>query len=70
MGTYTNARSDGSEHGDLQTVTDAVEVVFLGLPIRLVVPLSGDTRVGLGVNVGLVEWLRHDVWCCLLVGLV
>jgi len=59
--TYTNTGPDSSEHGDLEAITDSVEVVLLGLPISLVVPLSGDARVDLVVDVGLLEWLRHDV---------
>lgn len=51
--------ANGGKEADLEGVGDFVEVldlIFLG---SLLVPLLGDGRVGLGVDIGLCEWLRH-----------
>jgi len=63
-----NAWADGGEEADFEGVGDLVEVldlIFLG---SLVIPLLGDGRVGLGVDIGFCEWFRHV--CRGLVGLI
>ncbi len=62
-----NAWADGGEEADFEGVGDLVEVldlIFLG---SLVIPLLGDGRVGLGVDIGFCKWFRHG--CGGLVGL-
>jgi len=54
-----NAWTDGGEEADFEGVGNLVvvlDLIFLG---SLVIPLLGDGRVGLGVDIGFCEWLRH-----------
>lgn len=56
---WSNFRADGGKEADFEGVGDLVEVldlIFLG---SLVIPLLGDGRVCLGVDIGLCEWFRH-----------
>lgn len=55
----TNAVTDGGQEADFHAINRLVELVDLLLLGRFVVPLIGDSGVGLGIDMGSFEWLRH-----------
>ena len=61
----TDAVADGGQEANLHAVDRLVEVLDLLLLGRFVIPLIGDRGVGLGVDVGLFEWVGHgEGGCC------
>ena len=57
--TYAYTRTVSAQDTDLQPVDNRVEVLGLGLERGLGVELLGDRRVGLGVDLRLLELLGH-----------
>ena len=57
--------ADGGQEADLHAVDCFVEFFDLLLLGCFVIPLIGDCGVGLGVDLGGFEWLRHvESGCC------
>jgi hypothetical protein len=57
--TYAYARTVSAQNTNLETIDDRIEVFGLCLERGLGVELLGDRRVGLGVDLGLLELLGH-----------
>jgi hypothetical protein len=57
--TYAYTRTVSAQNTNLQPINDRVEVLGLCLERGLGVELLGDRRVGLGVDLGLLELLGH-----------
>jgi hypothetical protein len=57
--TYAYTRTVSAQDTDLEAINDRVEVFGLCLERGLGVELLGDRRVGLGVDLGLLELLGH-----------
>ena len=59
LATYAYTRTVGAQDTDLEAIDNRVEVFGLCLERGLGVELLGDRRVGLGVDLGLLELLGH-----------
>ena len=55
----TNAVADGGQEANFHAIDCLVEFLDLLLLGRFIVPLIGDSRVSLGIDMGSFKWFRH-----------